>query len=313
MSELNTDRDSLGKLTIFIQCHNRPKYAKYAIESVLNQTNKEFRFIISDNSSNNETQLLMHNEFSTLEYRRRSSTLSSLDHFNLSIAEADTEFLCLFHDDDMMEPDYVEAMLKTINRYPNAVAYSCNATTLDEDVERKGEFFESRKEYEIIDNPHALAGRYFSRFPNGFAPFPAYIYRASVVKKIPLDPNTGGKYSDVTWLLEISKSGSIVWNTKKLIRYRMHASNDSGIELAKDRLRLLGYLKLNRGFVGKSIISDYRFFLYKKICNNLLLCRKYPGKYFRVFNRYMLKYRLMRYFKSNSYAYLFYKFGKLFG
>lgn len=302
----------LTKLTIFIQCHNRPAYARCAIESALRQTNQDFRLVISDNSSNDELCCLVHAEFPGLDYRRRAPTLPAIDHFNTSISEADTDFLCLFHDDDLMEPGYVDAMLETIELHPYAMAYSCNAKIINEEVVLKGGSFESRDPYVIIENPRALAGRYFSRFPNGFAPFPAYIYRSSVVKNIPLNPQTGGKYSDVTWLLEISKIGPIVWNSKKLIRYRIHATNDGGFESTRDRLRLLGYLKMNSSFVGQAIISDYRFFLYKKLYKTWLIDRKFPVKYAKIFNRYLLMYRLKRFFKSETYAYLYYKLGKLF-
>lgn len=302
----------MTKLTIFIQCHNRPAYAKCAIESALRQANQDFRLVISDNSSNDELCNLVHAEFPGLDYRRRAPTLSAIDHFNTSISEADTEFLCLFHDDDLMEPDYVDAMLNTIEFQPFAVAYSCNAEIIDEEDVFKGGSFESRNSYVIIENPHALAGRYFSRFPNGIAPFPAYIYRSNIVKKIPINPQTGGKYSDVAWLLEISKCGSIIWNSEKLIRYRMHATNDGGFESTRDRLRLLGYLKMNNSFVGQAIINDYRFFLYKKLCKSGSLDRQFSTRYKKLFDRYLLIYRLKRFFKPETYAYLYYKLGKLF-
>jgi glycosyltransferase involved in cell wall biosynthesis len=279
---------------------------------VLRQKNQDFRLVISDSSSNDELYNLVRAQFPGLDYRRRTSSLSMMDHFNISIAEANTDYFCLFHDDDLMEPDYVDEMFKAIELHPYAVAYSCNAEIFDEDVVLNGDSFESKDTYVIIENPRILAGRYFSRFPNGIAPFPAYIYRSNVVKKIPINPQSGGKYSDVSWLLEISKFGSIVWCSEKLIRYRIHAANDSGFESTRDRLRLLGYLKLNRSFVGQAIISDYRFFLYKKLRNIWLIDRKFPAKYAKIFNRYLLIYRFKRFLKFETYVDLYYKLVKLF-
>jgi len=302
----------LNKLTIFIHCHNRPAYARSTIESVLSQTNRDFHLVISDNSSNDEMRELIHAEFPDLDYRRRSSSLSALDHFNTNIAEADTEYICLFHDDDLMEPGYVDAMLNTIALFPRAVAYSCNAQIIDDEGLPRGTSFESGNAHLLIESPRALAGRYFSRFPNGIAPFPAYIYRSDIVKKTPMNHQTGGKYSDVAWLLEISKFGYIVWNSEKLIQYRMHATNDGGVESLRDRLKLLGFLKKNGSFVGAAIINDYRFFLYKKLYANGLVGRQFPAKYENIFYRYLLMYRFRRFFKLETYAYLFYKFGELF-
>jgi glycosyltransferase involved in cell wall biosynthesis len=301
----------LQKLTIFIQCYNRPTYAKYAIESVLRQTNQDFRLIISDNSSNDELFRLIQAEFPTLEYRRRVPSLPALDHFNKSISEADTDFLCLFHDDDLMEAGFVEAMLNTIALYPDAVAYSCNGVTIENEVVRKGLFFESAEPHVIINNPCALGTRYFSKYPSGFPAFPAYIYRTSLVKHIPIDGQTGGKYSDVTWLLEIAKHGCIVWNTDILIRYRMHASNDSGVESLKDRLRLLGFLKLNRAFVGQTVINDYRFGLYKNLKKSLSANSKLSARSAKFIKRFLLAHRLKRFTRPETYAYLRYKLVQL--
>jgi glycosyltransferase involved in cell wall biosynthesis len=302
----------LTKLAIFIQCHNRPGYARSAIESALRQTNADFQLVISDNSSNDELCNLVLAEFPSLDYRRRAPTMSALDHFNTSILEADTDFLCLFHDDDLLNPDYVDEMFKTIELYPNAAAYSCNAEIINEKNVSSGESFESKDAYVSIENPRALAGRYFSRFPNGIAPFPAYIYRTSIIKKIPIDFQTGGKYSDVAWLLEISKHGPIIWNAEKLISYRIHPTSDGGFESIRDRLRLLGYLKMNISILGPAIISDYRFFLYKKFCKAGSINRQFPSKYLKIFNRYLLIYRLKRFFRIETYAYLYYKLGRYF-
>lgn len=303
----------MRKLTIFILCYNRPAYAKRTIESVLRQTNNEFDLVISDNSSNSEMSQLMLAEFPNLEYRRRVPTLSVADHFRKCISEATTDYFCLFHDDDLMEPNYVDAMLKTVELHPEAVAYACNAVTIDGEIERKGSFFESDDTHVIIDNPRALAGRYFSKYPNGFAPFPAYVYRSSVVKKIPLDPQTGGKYSDVSWLLEISKNGPIVWNSRKLMRYRMHTANDSNLESLRDRLKLLGFLKLNKSFVGQAVINDYRFGLYKNLRKRLLMSHDNNFRHRKFIEGYLLKYRLKRFFRPKTYAYVCYKLAKALG
>lgn len=255
---------------------------------------------------------LVQAKFPTLEYRQRIPSVPSPDHFNLSISEADTELFCLFHDDDLMEPDYVDTMLRTAMLHPDGVAYACNAVMIDEANVPHGESFESGDAYVALENPRALASRYFSRFPNGIAPFPAYVYRTSIVTKIPVNPQAGGKYSDVAWLLEIAKRGPIIWNSKKLIRYRIHPGNDGGLESTRDRLRLLRYLKMNSLFIGQAVISDYRFFLYKKLCKNESIGRRLPSKYTKTFERYLFIYRLNRFLKVETYAYLYYKLNKFF-
>lgn len=304
---------SKSKLTIFVLCHNRVDYVKQTIYSIIGQTNQEFNWVVSDNSTIDEVSDMIKSEFPSLEIRRRVPSLPSIDHLNLCISEVDTEYLCLFHDDDLMAPDYVASMLEMIERYPLAVAYACNAEIVDQFNNYKHSSFESRSSYLPIRSPHDLAGRYFSRFPNGFAPFPSYIYRSTVAKGHPLDSRTGGKYSDFTWLVEIAKQGDIVWNCRNLIKYRLHASNDGGIESTGDRLRLLGYLKANIYPLGQDIVDDYRFFLYKKICSAKIGGRRRSEKLTGLLKRYLFSYRLRRIFRKNTYGYLYYKSTKKLG
>ena len=256
---------TMTPLTIYILCHNRPDYARQAILSVLGQTCHAFTLIVSDNSSNDEVERLVKNEFPEIHYIRRYPMLKSLEHFNRCIAEAGSEYFCLFHDDDVMSPDFVEAMSDCLRAYPAAIAFGCNAKIEKFDMLEKRTFFRSFRKYELIDTPRNLARRYFSRAQSGFAPFPGYIYNRRLVgdQRLPIE---GGKYADVTWLLSLARKGQIVWVNKPLMTYRLHGGNDGSIESLRDRLRLLGFLKKNQSEFGAGVLKDYRYsFIYKRI------------------------------------------------
>jgi glycosyltransferase involved in cell wall biosynthesis len=252
-------------LTIFILCHNRPDDARQAILSVLKQGDQEFTLIVSDNSSNDDVEHLVKREFPGIEYVRRLPMLPALDHFNRCISEAQSDYFCLFHDDDLMSPDFVSVMKKNMSHYPSAIAFGCNAN-----IESFGKLafrpsFRSFRSHELIVTPRDLAMRYFSRAQSGIAPFPGYVYNRRLVaeQRIPVD---GGKYADVTWLLSLVSRGLIVWITRPLMTYRMHASNDGNVESMRDRLRFLRYLKQNITEIGEGVVQDYRCsFIYKKI------------------------------------------------
>ena len=190
--------------------------------------------------------------------------LKPLEHFNCCIDEARTDYFCLFHDDDVMSPDFVESMGKCLTVYPAAIACGCNAK-----IESFGKLetrtsFRAFRNYEIITTPRNLARRYFSRAQSGIAPFPGYVYKRELVGDQRLSVE-GGKYADVTWLLNLAGKGSIVWVNKPLMTYRIHESNDGGFESLRDRLRFFGYLKQNRVVFGEGLLNDYRSFIYKKI------------------------------------------------
>lgn len=289
----------MKSLTIYILCHNRPDDARQAILSVIKQTDQAFALIVSDNSSNDEVEHMVKGEFPEIHYVRRLPMLPALEHFNCCIEEVQSDYFCLFHDDDLMSPDFVSAMKENIQDYPSAIAFACNAN-----IESFGKLeprpsFRSFRSHELISTPHDLAMRYFSRAQSGIAPFPSYVYNRQQVaeRRIPVD---GGKYADVTWLLSLVSIGQIVWINKPLMTYRMHASNDGSVESMRDRLRFLRYLKQNRAQIGDGVLQDYRCsFIYKtirKLDDSFHLNRR------KVAISFLKTYRWSRYARLDTYS-----------
>lgn len=284
-------------LTICILCHNRPADARNAIQSVLNQTDKNFKLIISDNSSNDEVERMVRQNFQQLKYIRRNPMLPSALHFKNIIDEAETEYFCLFHDDDLMHEDFISQVKKAIELFPDASAIACNAIVDNHGKPGRWPSFRSYRQYEEFSSPKELAMRYFSRGQSGIAPFPGYVYKRSSVNSSVMDIE-GGKYSDVTMLLNIAKSGKIIWISKPLMTYRMHGSNDGGVESVRDRLRFLRYLKKNAGSFGRGVIQDYRCsFIYKPLLNNI---KHKKSERARHAAKYINKYSMMRYARLDT-------------
>lgn len=285
-------------LTIYILCYNRPDYARQSIQSVLNQTSQSFKLIVSDQSSNDAVTHIMQEEFPNVDYIRRHPSVKHLEHFNLCIQEAQSDYYCLFHDDDIMHPDFVEVMSKLLLDYPTAAAYGCNAK-----IERFGKLesrlsFQSFRKYELIDSPRNMAERYFSRAQSGIAPCPCYIYNRRLVGDLGFLVD-GGKYADVALPLDILQKGFIVWLNEPLMTYRIHNNNVSDSESLRDRLRFLGYLKKNRPVFGGNLLKDYRCsFIYKKIVKTN---KATHPKRLRIAISFLNNYRLTLYTRSSHY------------
>ena len=252
-------------LDIVILCHNRPLDAQRAIASVLAQNTAGFKLTVSDNSSNDEVQAMVQREFEGVHYVRRTPMLSAMQHFNRCIDEVTADYVCLFHDDDLMHPDFVRVMHQTAAAQPQAVALGCNAVVEVMGRPQAAPSFLARHAVEAIDSAQNLAARYFSRAQSGIAPFPGYVYQRRLVgaKRFLTD---GGKYADVTWLLELARTHAMVWIRQPLMTYRMHEGNDGNTESRRDRLRFLAYLKRQRDWLGEGIVQDYRCsFIYKTL------------------------------------------------
>lgn len=258
----------MSTLTLFILCRNRPDFTRLTLRSILAQTDMDFDLIISDNSTGDEVERMVNIEFPKVNYRRRVPPLPYLAHFNQCIEEAHGDYFCLFHDDDLMHPNFVRQMKLVLDAHPGAVACSSNAQ-----IETMGKIetrtsFRALNRLEWITSPRDLARRYFARSQSGIAPFPAYVYRKRLVDDVRL-PVDGGKYADVTLLLDLAARGPMVWLNETLMTYRVHGGNIGSGENLHDRLRFLAYIKKNLKVLGKDLLADYRCsFIYKPLANS---------------------------------------------
>lgn len=285
-------------LSIFVLCHNRPDDARRAIQSVLEQSDPGYALTVSDNSSNEDVEHMVHEHFPTVNYIRRRPMLAALEHFNHCIAEAGGTHFCLFHDDDLMGPDFVREVKAAIKAYPDAVSIGCNARIESGGSLQVRPSFLSPHTYELISSTSDLAARYFSRYQSGIAPFPGYVYQRVLVGQIRFLPDEG-KYSDVTWLLRLAEIGRTVWIRRPLMTYRLHGGNDGSVELRRDRLRFLAYLKRNRRKLGEGLLQDYRCsFIYKPVAKSST-----QGWKLRIATakRFLSRYRWMRYTRLDTY------------
>jgi GT2 family glycosyltransferase len=288
----------MNQLCIYIICHNRPDDTRQVIRSALAQSDRDFSLTVSDNSSNDDVQALMQKEFPEVSYVRRQPMLAALDHFNCCIEEAPETYFCLFHDDDLLGPDFVKEVKAAISKFPEAIAIGSNAF-----IETQGRLderpsFIARHPYEIIQSGRDLASRYFGRNQSGIAPFPGYVYRHELVGTVRFLASEG-KYSDVTWLLRLMELGVMVWIRRPLMTYRLHGGNDGSIESRRDRLRFLAYLKLHRDTLGEGVLQDYRnSFIYKPLTQS---ARRGPVLRHSTARRFMSCYRFARYLRGETY------------
>lgn len=285
-------------LTIFILCYNRPDFAKESIQSVLTQTCQQFNLIVSDHSTNSAVEEMVCQNFPNITYIRRPSSLKHLEHFNLCIRETKSTHYCLFHDDDILLPNYVKEMLQLIECHQDAAAFACNAYLENYGEIEKHLSFLSHKRVEVIRSPKQLAQRYFSRNQSGIAPNPSYIYNKKIIGELQFIVD-GGKYADVSLLLDIAQIGQIVWLNKPLMTYRIHGHNLGSTESLPDRLRFLAYLKKHQDILGTEVLHDYRSsFIYKRILKNK------PGigvKRYRIARSYLSFYRYYHYVQLSTY------------
>ena len=106
------------KLTVGIPTFNRAGWLRESIESVLAQTFTDFRLIVSDNASDDDTPEVVRSfDDDRIHYVRSERNVGSIGNLNRLIALAETEFLVLLPDDDVLYPGHLAAAVDVLERF----------------------------------------------------------------------------------------------------------------------------------------------------------------------------------------------------
>ena len=101
-------------VTIAIPTFNRANgYLRNAIECALAQTYRDIEIIVSDNCSSDNTGEIV-GTFSDprIRYFRHDVNIGANNNFNYCLEKAQGSYFLLFHDDDAIDPDFVETCMK---------------------------------------------------------------------------------------------------------------------------------------------------------------------------------------------------------
>ena len=109
---------SINLFSIVIPTRQRHDTLRYAIQSVLNQTYKDFELIVMDNYSSKETSEVV-SSFDDLriKYYRSPERLSMADNWELGLSHATGEYITFIGDDDALMPDALARCLTMLNQY----------------------------------------------------------------------------------------------------------------------------------------------------------------------------------------------------
>lgn len=245
------------KLVVYLLSYKRPEYICEAVESILAQTYQNFDLIISENSPDDIVYHLIQKYLSNnshVQIIKRTPSLLGLDHFNLILKECQTyEYAMLFHDDDILMPEALSAMMTEIEKDKKIIAVGCNAYLLNLDLKTTDLF--NKNSLTHVSKSFDLINAYTIK-RNGHPPFPSYIYRTQYISKYQLNKKNGGKHSDVSFLVDLITEGPMIWISKPLMYYRKHDKNDSASRSLHDVSHLSVF------FLKKSPLTFFSVFIY---------------------------------------------------
>lgn len=257
----------MNLLTVILLCHNRPDYACESIKSILNQSTSAFDFVISDNSSNRELHDLVKINFPLLKYNSLFPGISAIEHFRKVISTVATPYFVMFHDDDIMEPEYVRTILKQFSLTPYAAAVATNGIMINSDGEQikmgvtgNLNIFVNSKKTIFFHEKTNFVLQYLAGDFGGAANFSSYAYNTELIKGIYPDLSKCRFFFDTIFLSQIIERGPIFWINESLVKVRSHDSTISSSCGVRDYKSFISFISKQFGNRIKSIyIDEYHF------------------------------------------------------
>lgn len=278
---------SIDDIQIFILTYNRENYLKNAIDSILNQTAGVKEITVLDNNSTDNTEEVV------LSYKDRGvkyvKTFGHSGNPNEARKLASKNYIMLFHDDDILHPEYFELVLNILNSNENiSVLTSRFKFFFNEDIPDYSKKLNNK--YFLFNNQKGFAEYLY--FKGGIAYAPA-IYKTEHFLQIDHEFDKFSKHVDYPFMVKAAKYGkSVVLNDRNAFLMRKHATQDSvtdenpvTIEQYANHLRffydiLEGNLRGKNGlrsfFPRKKYTEDELFDIANKY--NIIISRRFQSK-----------------------------------
>ncbi|MGB4775782.1 MAG: glycosyltransferase, partial [Daejeonella sp.] len=218
--------------------YNGARYLEEALRSVVDQTYKDWYLIIVDDGSNDASPLIcerFEKEDARIKYLRYfNQRVPPPENWNRAFRLATTEFIMMFHQDDIMHPELLERELNFMISHPEVVWVSCRGPLIDlesnlilrnnQRVIKPATFdqwnFEIDQIFEGQDIAELILWRVFFHAS-------ACMVRRSLALSIPLFDSNLYLLFDAEYYSRLSELGKVGYIASELIYYRHHS--DSGM------------------------------------------------------------------------------------
>jgi glycosyltransferase involved in cell wall biosynthesis len=214
---------------VILTTYNTKKYVGQAIKSVLNQTYKDYKFIILDNCSTDNTEDVISTfTDSRITYIRNEKNIGFVGNINKALSLCDTEYLIIVHDDDVLKPQLFEKEINILENYEDVSIVGSNRTYINDQgyiLYNLYSFNKDRicKKHEYIKSGLTLC-------------LPTIMYRMSFIKKYNLKYlEYVSRTADTYFQYELNMLDTCIYFIgEPLIYYRRHSD-----QLSKDVLPVL--------------------------------------------------------------------------
>lgn len=206
------------KISVVMSCYNRKDYVSDAIESILNQTYKDFEFIIIDDCSTDGTREIIQkyaDKDSRIVYIKNPQNMDYNYNLRQGFNVAKGEYIARMDDDDISLPERFEKQVKYLDEHQDITVLGTFIETFgDEKIESW--VFENNSE--ILD----ILLNFFNPMCH-----PSVMIRKSFLRQHNLNYSPEALYAEEydLWKNISLKGGKLANLPEILVKYRVHKSS----------------------------------------------------------------------------------------
>ena len=209
-------QDSISRVTVLMPVYNGEKYLKIAIESILNQTFKNFEFlIINDGSTDRTDQIIKSFNDSRIIYIKNEHNLGIVKTLNKGLGLIKSEYIVRMDADDISYPKRIEYQVSFMDKNPRIAISGTDILRFDEAGKRG--------RTRVLTDSKSIRTQLL--FQNALM-HPTVIIRSSILIEgnYYYKDNFKACEDHALWL-EISKLHEITNISKVLLDYRIHSAS----------------------------------------------------------------------------------------
>ena len=285
-------------ISVLLSTYNGEKYIEQQLNSLLNQTNQNFRLIVRDDCSNDNTfEILNKYKIEILEAKENLGAKSNFSALlEYAVDNSNSEYFIFCDQDDVWENDKIDQTLVKIReiekKYPKTpVLVHTDLKVVDEDLKKLNESFMI---YQGIDAKYKNLNNLLIQ--NNITGCTVMINRKLAEMCLPIPAEC---IMHDWWIgLVASKFGKIGYLDRSTIRYRQHAYNSIGAKqfgLEYIVKSMFKYHSLSKNIVqAKAFLNSYRNSLDKDSIEMLEDFTNIESKSFWQKREILLKHKLLK-------------------
>lgn len=253
-------------VTVCLPVYNGAAFLDDAIRSILQQSFQDFELLIADDQSSDDSLQIIEKfakDDPRIRYRSNTQRVGLFKNYNSCIRRAKGEYIKLFAQDDLLEPDALAEQVKVLRTNPSVALVCCDKTFINElgkpflpdDADQLARLEEKVPKDLVVSGVDVIAASFFPVVNLIGEPSTVMFRRTAVGEGF---DETFYHVGDLDYWFHILLRGEYYRIGKKLCQFRRHSGSATSRNV-KSLLYAIDTMKLGKKFVNVLSAQGYTY------------------------------------------------------